>query len=140
MPKRLVLCSLSQPFFCQSFKLTFVTDDEQLRLPQNGLEKVVPPGQFTTEVLRRINGRVDLPSEFRLGVDEGRNNHFERDVVADNHQIDIARRGLAPFCNGAIDEGNPDLSLDRFQASSENLRDTKGLPNKAAKFAEDREL
>lgn len=57
---RLLLCSTSQLFFCQSRKLTIASDQEDLFAFQHARQKMMFGGEFRAKVRRRIDRRVDL--------------------------------------------------------------------------------
>ena len=63
----------------------------------------MPGAELLDHLSRRVDGRIDRPEQAILGVLEGRCEFREPDV-ADDHQIDVARRAFVLVRDRAVDE------------------------------------
>jgi hypothetical protein len=79
---------LSQPCCSQSDKLIVASDHEQVRFFKNTSQEVVPLAQFRRELRRRVDRRVDVAPQTRLGCRQRADDLLER-RRADDKEIDI---------------------------------------------------
>jgi hypothetical protein len=120
----------------QSCKLTFIAYQEALRAGHNTRKEVVASSKFTTELLGAVNGGIHLAPEIALRFSEGRNDILQRNELAHNHYVDIARRCFAARCQGAVNEGELDFAGQGGETILQNLSDTEGFANESVKLIE----
>jgi hypothetical protein len=126
---RLVWCSLSHPNLSQSFKLLLIADQKDFRAGDNSRDEMPAFRKFTTELLRRVDGRVHFASKLALCFGDRGNDVRKREIVTGNHDVHIARRCLSSGCHRAEDEGDADATRNWGQGVLENLRNAEGLSN-----------
>jgi hypothetical protein len=94
--------------------------------------------KFTTELLRPIQRRVYLTSEFALRLREDRNYCIQGNAVSYNHDVNIACGCLGSGSYRSIEERESNFRAEGLKSSLQNIGHPKGLPDKAAKFSEHR--
>ena len=63
-------------------------------------------GKFTTKLIHAVYSRVYLAPEFTLCIRKSRDNIFERRIVGNHYDINVAGRRFIPFRDRTVDEGN----------------------------------
>lgn len=99
---------------------------------------MLPFGKFTTELLGRIDGGVDFTAEVPLGLGDRCNYIVKEDVIANDEEIEVARRSFLSGRNRAKNEGDTHAVCDGHQSVFEHLSDSEGLPNQGAKLLKNR--
>src|SRR5882724_3037413 len=90
---RLVLCSLSHPWFRQPLKLLFITNQEYLLTRNHLRDEVLARAKLAAELSKGVNRGIDLAAEFALcRTDTPHDLH--QSGLSDHHQIDVARISL----------------------------------------------
>ena len=99
---------------------------------------MVASSKFTTELLGAIDGGIHLAPELALCFGEGRNDVLQRNALANNHHVDIACRGYAASCQGAVNEGALNPAGQGGETILQDLSDAEGFANEAVKLIEHR--
>jgi len=94
---------------------------------------------FLGELVRRIDGRVDLAAKILLRLRQRRNHSAERGLPH-NDDIDVASRLLATGGHGAVNEGYRDALGERGQSFAKNVRHTACLDRYGLQLRENRQL
>lgn len=99
----------------------------------------MPGAELRAELLRRIDNRVDLSAETRLGSCQCRNDITKRNFP-DHEQIHVARGSERPARGGAVDESHTDSVCQRSQGPAKLVRQSRGLQKDALELLENRRL
>lgn len=92
--------------------------------------------ELTPKLARPINGRIDLPPELALSLSQGGNDVVQRDFLAHNHYVNVARRGFPSGGNRAINKSQLHLAPQSGQCLVQDFRRTEGFANKPAQLVE----
>src|SRR6266851_5646318 len=88
--RALVRWGLSHPFFCQSAKLIIGSDDEHLRLAQDGRQEMVAGAHLLRKLLGWVDSGAHVTPKAPLSVGESRH-YLTKGNVSNDEEIDIAR-------------------------------------------------
>lgn len=100
----------------------------------------MPLGQLTTELVRWIQGRIDLALQAALRVREGVGDIFGTQSCAHYHHIDITASLLGPFRHRAEDEGQLNPACQWLQSLAQHVHHSKRLPHQRPQFRKHRAL
>src|SRR5204862_1565771 len=110
-----------------SAEVTFGTDDPDLRLVEHALHESIArlctPGQF----LPAVHDRIDGTAELRAGVLQYTEHVGVGELVADNHQVDIAARSIAPLRYRTVYKGRGDARCERCKRLAQRRREADSL-------------
>jgi len=128
---------MSQPFFCQSDKLTRVSNDRNKRGFQDRIQKMVAPGQPLEKFLARHDDGIYLALQNLLS---------RRDLIgdllkakfSDDKEVDIALSAGLASSNGPVQECEGKPSAQRFKDFPKHISSAGRLSNEALQLIEDR--
>jgi hypothetical protein len=90
-----------------------------------------------SELLLRVNSRIDFTAKLSLRGRQG-TNYFAERHGSYHEQIDIASGASRAFRHGAIDERNVDHVLDLSERVADDLHGAERLEEDTLQFGEDR--
>jgi hypothetical protein len=99
----------------------------------------MPGPELPPELSDRIDGRVDVAAEPRLGGGQRAGDFRERDF-ADHEDVDITASTEFAAGGGPEDQRHANAILQRSQGLTDRRQHTHGLVEQGAKFREDRAL
>lgn len=114
----------------------FASDDEQLGLAENLFQEVAPD-DLTREFVGRVVNQSDGPPELIFGPPDGWSQRGQAHA-ADDIQVDIAARALAPFRDRPEHKCALDALLVRLQRRAEYLDHPRSLDDEPPQFREHR--
>src|SRR5258708_7539475 len=81
-----------------------VSHQQKRGLRQHAIDERVALRAAALEFRGRKAGGIDLPPELRFQRDQQLQHLAQQQTPADQHHIDVALRGVGPFCYGTITE------------------------------------
>jgi hypothetical protein len=97
----------------------------------------VPRGELLLELPKWVDRWIHFAAETLLGGGDHVDHFVERDI-ADDHEIDIARRAILATCHRSIDEGEPDLRAKGGKCLAQDICQPSGFQHDAAQIGKDR--
>ncbi len=95
--------------------------------------------QLLGKLVRSVNGGIHLTTQLLFRALECRGERSKRHV-ADDHEIDVARRGFRAFGKGAIHERAHDAVGVWGERLSQHVGESSGLEEKPSELGKDRGL
>ncbi len=119
--------TLFLPSLCRHrVQSVFIAKNEQLRFSDYCRQKVMLRFNLSSEVVSRIHGRIDVPSESFLCT-LNHCNHIAKGRVTDDHQVDVARSVELTARRGAEHECCIDAVGEWHQSLSQDVDESGGL-------------
>lgn len=93
--------------------------------------------KLLSELVSRVDSRVDLTAKFSLRRRQDRDQLAERDA-SDHEQIDVASGTSRAPRYGAVEERNLDHIPDRGDRATDDISGTEGLQEDSLQIGKDR--
>src|SRR5260370_1125376 len=102
--RALGLCGLSHPFFDQSSKVGFISNQENLGTRHDFGKEMAPFGKFTTEFGCLVDRGVHLAPKFGLSGSHRADNPVHGETLANNQDIYVASGTLLSSRHRSVDK------------------------------------
>ncbi len=97
---------------------------------------MLPLCKFTTELRSPINGWIHFSREVALRIGERRDDVVHRNLLADNHDVDVAAAGFIAGCHRAVNERDLNSIGQSGETALQNLGHAEGLPYESVQLFE----
>lgn len=132
------VCVLRQPFFCHSFKLMLVSENEEAWMREDRLDQRVSSSQSLRPFVGAIEVDVEIPSESRGRIAHRAGKVSHGKVIRNHQQIDIAERMHSRSRHRAKDQRDANPRVKRVENVAQHVNDARGFQDQPLQLHKDR--